>query len=197
MSQIWQQNGVNWTSHQRNEERKSSEAKLNLFAFLKLSPWAGIEESCGREGLCEDTHFSLWFCPFPVEQDYEFQGGEPDEFHQKKKEKYCFINGLSNMEGWRGRSKWSFHMAYQFSFSEWTFITCSLTPRRCVLPTLKANLWEVIFAYCVESNQEQQYPEWTWKTIALTSFFYLRLQDGFTKSLEISQNYMKSKCWRI
>jgi len=25
MSQIWQHNGVNWTSHQRNKERKSSE----------------------------------------------------------------------------------------------------------------------------------------------------------------------------
>lgn len=61
------------------------EAELNLFTFLKLSPWAGVEESCGREGLCEDTHFSLCFCPCPVEQAYELQGGEPAEFHQKKK----------------------------------------------------------------------------------------------------------------
>lgn len=56
MSQIWQQNGVNWASHQRNEERKSSEAKLNLFPFLKLS-WVGVEESCGRERGFEGNTF--------------------------------------------------------------------------------------------------------------------------------------------
>lgn len=39
------------------------------------------------------------------------------------------------------------------------FITCSLTPRRCVMPTLKATLQEVISAHCVESNQEHQHPE--------------------------------------
>lgn len=117
MSQIWQQNGVNWTSHQRNEERKSSEAKLNLFPFLKLSPWVAVEESCGRERGFVGKHISVCVSVLVVWWRTMNSRMESHLLFMRKKEKCCFIHGLSSRREWRGRKRKeiSFHVAYYFS----------------------------------------------------------------------------------
>lgn len=128
-------------SHQRNNERKSSEAKLNLFPFLRLSPWVGVEESRGREKGFVGKHISLYVCP--VVQDYKLQSGEPSAFHAEKK-KIAALLMAYQVGGNKGDERekkevFTWHTTFPnhilFLFYKRTFIMfCSLTPWRGICP---------------------------------------------------------------